>query len=141
MRTNENQKKKTHEEQFSFEVRDALGKAFEKLESEITAMNLDFADDVRLSAREHGMSREQIDRVLVGFAVNDTDISAYLANEDTNILLGLKNVVDAFRAAYDLLLGEGSADRIFALTQEEATPGQPDKQLKGHKASSRHRLS
>lgn len=126
MRTNGNQKEQTPEEQFNSAVGNALENAFEELESEITGINLEFADNVRLAAGEHGMGREQIYRVLAGFAGNNTDIGVYLPDAGINTPQGLRNVIDAFRAAYTLLLGEGAADRLFALTQELETLGPPE---------------
>jgi hypothetical protein len=98
----------TAQEQCSSEVGDALERAFEELDSAFESVNLDFAETVKLAASKHAMSGEQIEKALADFGGNEGDISIGPCRR----LPGM-SVIDVLRTAYDDVLGEDEADRIY----------------------------
>jgi hypothetical protein len=65
----------TAQEQFAFEVGEALSPACEELESACEGVNRDFAQEVDLAASKLAMSRQQVEKVLADFGGNEADIS------------------------------------------------------------------
>jgi hypothetical protein len=92
----------TAQDLFSFEVNPAINRAMNQLEETFDSVNLDFEDEITLTARKHAMSHEQIEKVL-----------ADRAGKWTEIFHGTRNVVDALQTAYCDVLGEENASRIF----------------------------
>jgi hypothetical protein len=99
----------TAQEQFAFEVGEALGHACEELESTCESVNRAFAKEVNLAASKHAMSREQVEKVLADFGGNEADISIGRGWS----LAGSMNVIDVLRSAFETVLGEDKATRIY----------------------------
>jgi hypothetical protein len=95
----------TAQEQFAFEVGEALDRACEELESTCEGVNRDFAKEVNLAANKHAMSRQQVAEVLADFGGNEADISIGRGWS----LPGSMNVIDVLRSAYETVLGEDKA--------------------------------
>ena len=99
----------TTQEQFASDVGDALERAFEELDSTFEGVNRDFAREVKIAASKHAMSGEQIEKVLGDFGGNEGNISTGPGRR----LPGPMNIIDVLLSAYETVLGEDEAKRIY----------------------------
>lgn len=103
------------QDQFASEVGDALDCACEKVESACRGVNRDFAREAKLAAGKHGMSREQIGKVLADFGRNTADIST----GPGQCLPRSITVIDVLLSTYETVLGEDEANQIYKCIEKE----------------------
>jgi hypothetical protein len=99
----------TAQQQFGFEVAEAITHACEELDSTCEGVNRDFAEEVTLAASGYAMNREQVEKVLADFGGNEAGISIGPGRR----LPGPITVIDVLRSAYEIVLGEDEANRIY----------------------------
>jgi len=100
----------TSQEQFESEVDKAVDCALGGMSFACETINNLFAEEVKLSAEKHGIGAEQIESVLGEFAGNKTGIWIGIIRSLPESL----TVIDALFSAYDDLIGEDAADRVYA---------------------------
>jgi hypothetical protein len=105
---------RTAQEQFTFEVCDALNRACEGLDSTCEGVNRDFAREVKLDASMYGMSRCQLGKALADFERNEADIAT-----GPSLRLPPLNVIDVLLSAYETVLGADEACRIRKCIENE----------------------
>src|SRR5258706_12312201 len=100
----------TSQEQFESEVDKAVDAGLGGMSFGCETINNLFAEEVKLSAEKHGIGAEQIESVLGEFAGNKTGIWIGIIRSLPESL----TVIDALFSAYDDLIGEDAADRVYA---------------------------